>query len=220
VIDTQSVAHDLKNLLASIHGHAALLRPFAEACDEAKALVDRVLVASQRAAELTHRLLCGPEREPLCLDVSTVVHDARPFLESLLAERIHLVIDAQEGLPPILATSDEVEQVLFNLVMNARDALRGTGTIRVSTYASGSGARRGVRMVVEDTGRGIPEDHLPRLFVDGFTTKQGCDSGLGLALVSGTVARLGGDVTVATSPHGTSFEVFLPTFTDVEMRSA
>jgi PAS domain S-box-containing protein len=214
------VAHDFNNVLTVIQGSAAALGD-PELCDaERAALTREILEASDRAARLTRQLLLFSRKKPAQLrplDLNAVVADTGDMLRRLIGEHLSLETRLAPGGAPIHADLGMMEQVLMNLVVNARDAMPGGGRVLVETAivagpAPGVPAGAHVRLTVRDTGGGIAPEHLPQIFEPFFTTKEvGKGTGLGLATVFGIVQQHGGDVQVESEVGvGTTFHVLLP----------
>jgi len=157
------------------------------------------------------------------LDLNSQVENLRTMLERLISEDITLVTVLRPGLRSIIADPSQIEQVIMNLVVNARDAMPTGGTIditiepvtldeRASLRYSGIVAGEYVRVAVRDTGVGIDPELQPHVFEPFFTTKAPAKgTGLGLSIIYGIVKEAGGAVTFATAPNeGTTFEVLLP----------
>jgi PAS domain S-box-containing protein len=220
------VAHDFNNILTAIAGYAGLLAGDLPADDPRQADVAEIRKATERATRLTRQLLAFGRREPQqprLLDLREVVTDVVPMLRQLIGEHIDLVTNESVGLPAIFADPSQLEQVVLNLVLNARDAMPDGGRLIVSTSPTvldeafvalrpGSRTGRHVRLIVEDTGLGMPPDVLDHIFEPYFTTKTGGrGTGLGLSTVYGIVKQSGGYITADSSPgRGTTVSVYLP----------
>jgi len=219
------VAHDFNNVLLVIRGYSSVLR--ASFSDQQQIDdVDEIAKAADRAADLTRQLLAFGRRQvlqPRLLSLVEVVRDVQSLLHRSLREDLEFELELVDSTPPVVADPSQMEQVLLNLVVNARDAISGTGLVRVSVreVALVGGEEnispalvpgRYVALAVEDTGTGIDEAVLPYIFEPFFTTKEdGVGTGLGLSTVYGIVAQSGGGVEVARrSGGGTSFVVYLP----------
>jgi two-component system, cell cycle sensor histidine kinase and response regulator CckA len=218
------VAHDFNNLLMVIQGYSEMLlsRPLDQGRRDD---LQQIHTAATRGSELTRQLLAFGRKQMLRvipLDLNTVVLETSQLLRRLIGENISLRIDPSEDLCAIEADRTQLEQVLMNLAVNARDAMSRGGalTIKVGrvqlaerTHALPEGSY--VTLTVRDTGCGMDETTRQRVFEPFFTTKApGKGSGLGLATVHGVVKQLGGDVTVESTPlQGTAFNVFLPATT-------
>ena len=223
---TSSIAHDFNNLLTGILGFAALVRERVTADRQTHAEVEYVLSAANRAASLTQRLLAFSRSRPSSMErfpVDAAVLQLEPLLRRLLSERHELVLDrcAQDAWVKL----DEVqfEQVLLNLVVNARDAMPMGGRIRIETerapdvllgqHGAALGfTSPGVSIRVRDTGQGMDEATRERIFEPFFTTKDaGRGTGLGLSTVLAIVQDGGGTIGVQSTPgEGTCFTVLLP----------
>jgi PAS domain S-box-containing protein len=220
------IAHDFNNLLQAIKGYTEIAAGRLPANHPAAAALEQVAKAADQAATLTNQLLTFSRREALKskpLDLNAVVGDLVRILRRLIGEHIELRVREGEALPLMLADPSQVEQVVMNLCLNARDAMPSGGRILIRTGAAHFAAddcrdlpwaREGdwVWLRVADQGIGIPADVLPRIFEPFFTTK-GADrgTGLGLATVYAIVERHGGLVSVDTAPGaGTTFTIYFP----------
>ena len=218
------IAHDFNNLLTVISGYSELAQmklgpgPGASELGE----IDR---AAERAAQLTRQLLTFARQqvlEPTALDLSEITRALAPMLHRLIGEDIHVVMRLADDLPPILADRAQVEQVVVNLAINARDAMPTGGTVTLETRALDLDehyarehlvkAQGYVCLTVTDTGTGIPAERLEHIFEPFFTTKgAGQGTGLGLATVHGVVTQSGGHVQVySETGYGTTFKVYFP----------
>jgi PAS domain S-box-containing protein len=225
------VAHNFNNLLTVTMGYADLLlerhagdQPGASDLEE----LEEIRKATQRGAALTRQLLAFGRKHiamPSRIDLNRVVTGLREMLRRLIREDIALRIDV--AVEPAMVRFDphDIEQVLLNLVINARDAMPMGGVIDVDvsrqtlTTSSNIDAAAGdyVRIRVHDNGTGMPPDVVAHLFEPFFTTKDvGAGTGLGLAFVDGVIRHGGGTVTVDTEPgRGTTFSIYLPRVHDV-----
>jgi two-component system cell cycle sensor histidine kinase/response regulator CckA len=219
------IAHDFNNLLTVICGYSEFLRdglpPGPQRSD-----AEEVIRAASRATALTSQLLAFSRKQvllPTRLDVNELVANVSTLLKRLLGDHIELTTAFDPMLPAVRADAGQLEQVLINLVVNARDAIPGGGRITITTATvqfdanatiQRVGAKAGayVELVVSDTGAGMDQKTKDRLFEPFFTTKApGKGTGLGLAAVHGIVTQSGGYVAVESEPlHGTSFKVYLP----------
>jgi two-component system, cell cycle sensor histidine kinase and response regulator CckA len=212
------VAHDFNNLLVVISGHAELL--LGRVTDEAHLRQLReISEAARRASGLTAQLLAFGRRAPNItelVDLNRLVGGIRMMLRRLVDEDIALVIEESPGLAAVRADRGQLEQVLVNLVINARDAITQGGEIRIRASSAGAadGLPDGSYVVLEvaDNGSGMAPETKARIFEPFFTTKeQGKGTGLGLATVYGIVEQAGGKVTVDSEVgRGTTFRVYLP----------
>jgi signal transduction histidine kinase len=229
------VAHDFNNLLAVILNYVSFVSDELAAATEsdwaarlvtARADLAEVTRAGERAASLTRQLLAFARREvvrPQVLDLDAVVADVEEMLRRTLGEDVELVTSLAGHLWPVLADPGQLEQVLVNLAVNARDAMPGGGTLTIDTsnctvdadsIAAGSESPVGpnVRLRVSDTGTGMPADVIEHAFEPFFTTKNdGTGTGLGLATVYGILAQNEGHIKIYSRPGmGTTFSIMLP----------
>jgi PAS domain S-box-containing protein len=217
------VAHDFNNLVTAIKLHAELLLESFEAIDPRREDVDEICRAATRASSLTRQLLAFSRKQllkPRILDPNQTITDVARMLGRLLGEHISIKTDLARDLGSVLADPGQLEQVLVNLAVNARDAMPAGGTLRIATrnvqlggedtVEGATGAH--VSIEVEDTGIGIDPAIMPRIFEPFFTTKElGRGTGLGLSTVYGIVKQSGGQVTVrSTVGHGSTFRIYLP----------
>jgi two-component system, cell cycle sensor histidine kinase and response regulator CckA len=205
------VAHDFNNLLSVILTCVGFARRELPAGHPVREDVDEIGRAADRAAALTRQLLMFSRREvvrPALLDVGALVAELEHLLARTLNERIDLRIDIEPGADPVLADRAQLEQVLVNLAVNARDAMSDGGTLTIAAAP----AADGVRVTVADDGAGMSADVRDRAFEPFFTTKPpGEGTGLGLATVHGVVTDSGGTVEIASAPGaGTTVTVWLP----------
>lgn len=219
------IAHDFNNVLTIIASHTALLR-HEELSGEAEESVREIETAAHRASTLTRQLLAFGRRQVLELEsveLGQVVNGMERMLGRVLGDEIPLRVDVADDDCHVTADRTQLEQVLMNLIINARDAIAGRGRIEVSLRKMRlrSALTRGRTIVspgrycvlsVQDDGAGIPEEYLERIFEPFFTTKElGKGTGLGLSMVYGIVTQSGGHVVVESKlGHGTRFEIYLP----------
>ena len=220
------VAHDFNNLLTAILGYAELLGD--EVADNADATGDlgEIVKAGERARELTAQLLAFGRRQvmaPKQLDLNGLVLGMERLLTRLLGEDLELMIELGPELWPIVADRSQLEQVVMNLALNARDAMPRGGRLTIRTDNASLGPPgavgeltlepgRYVRLTVSDTGEGMSEDTLEHVFEPFFTTKEsGSGTGLGLATVYGIVKQSGGSIRVTSQKGtGTTFALWFP----------
>jgi PAS domain S-box-containing protein len=210
------LAHDFNNLLTVINGNAELAAGLLPADSPARDLIAEVQAAGVRAAGLTRQLLSFSRQRFVALtrvDLNRVLADITPLLQRMAGPKVKLVVDPAADLPRVSADVGMVEQVLMNLVVNARDATPAGGTITVTTARLPAG---GARLTVADTGVGMDEATQARVFEPFFTTKEvGQGTGLGLATVYGIVQTLNGAVRFTSAVGvGTTFEIDLPPATE------
>lgn len=220
------IAHDFNNLLAVIRGNADLGRMEAASFSkEVTEYFDQISSASERAANLTRQLLAFSRKQMMhseLVDLDSVITNLTKMLERIIGEDITLRCHHQAGLPHVRADIGMLEQVLVNLVVNARDAMQGGGQLQIhtelQTFEAGPDpdhpeARPGdyVCMTVQDTGTGINPENMPHIFEPFFTTKGvGKGTGLGLATVYGIVKQHQGWIEVSSKVGvGTSFRIYL-----------
>jgi PAS domain S-box-containing protein len=220
------VAHDFNNLLTAILGYCELVQDKLEPGDQRFADVGEIRKAGKSAAGLTRQLLAFSRKEiiePTLLNLNDVVAGIRALCGRLIEEDISVVLQTQPDLALVKADRGQIEQVLVNLAVNARDAMPGGGTLTIATadveldaaYSMthpGVTPGRFVKLTMTDTGAGIPLDVRARLFEPFFTTKEpGKGTGLGLAIVHSIVTQSGGSVDVSTEVGaGTSFCLYFP----------
>jgi signal transduction histidine kinase/CheY-like chemotaxis protein len=227
------VAHDFNNLLTVILGHCDLMVDTLDPDDLRREDLAEIRKASVSGASLTHQLLAASRKqlvEPTLLDVNGIVTATRTMLGRLIQEDVQIVMSLQPGLAPVLADRGQVEQIVLNLAVNARDAMPAGGTLTIETanveldehYAKRHRAVKPgsyVALTVTDTGIGMTPEVQARLFEPFFTTKElGKGTGLGLATVHGIVMRSGGSITVDSEVgKGASFRVCFPRADAAEM---
>ena len=220
------VAHDFNNLLAVILTCATFVSEATAGNESVRADVDQIKAAAERAARLTRQLLIFGRRDKAnieILDLGAVVTDIHGLLSRTIGEDVTLVVRTTEDLPAIRADRGQMEQVMVNLAVNARDAMPdgGTLTIRLGTAMLDEDYARlhpqitpghYVELSVSDTGVGMPPEIVSRIFEPFFTTKtKDKGTGLGLATVHGIVAGSGGSLSVYSEPGmGTTFRAFFP----------
>jgi two-component system, cell cycle sensor histidine kinase and response regulator CckA len=220
------VAHDFNNLLTVILGFCELLLTDLDADDPRHADIAEIQRAGARGAGLTRQLLAFSRKqiiEPTLLDLNVVVAGMQAMLGRLIGEDVKVVVTLHPNLALVTADRGQVEQVVMNLAVNARDAMPTGGTLTIETdnveldehYAAAhldATAGSYVRLTVTDTGIGMTPEVQARLFEPFFTTKEtGKGTGLGMATVYGIVMRSGGNVGVYSEPDkGTAFKVYFP----------
>jgi PAS domain S-box-containing protein len=224
------VAHDFNNILAVISNYTAMSIETLESPDpadlaEVRNDLGQVGRAAERAARLTKQLLAFGRRDitqATVLNLNHVIGDVEQMLRRSLGEHIHLITGLDRQLWPIHADAGQLEQILVNLAVNARDAMPGGGTLSIDTGNAELGADdvagtrlepgRYVRVRVSDTGSGMPPEVIERAFEPFYTTKpKGSGTGLGLATVYGIATAAGGDVRLYSEAGiGTTVTVILP----------
>jgi len=225
-----SIAHDFNNLLTTIMGYANLVKTSLPPDDPCQEDIDQILKAGQRSTRLTSQLLTFSRRQnlaPRIHDMNELLLDMSKMLRHLLREDIELVMIPSTPPCYIEVDSGQIEQVIINLAVNARDAMPGGGTLIIRTANANltpSAIRPGldlkpgqyVVLTVSDTGTGMDEEVQSHLFEPFFTTKDvGKGTGLGLATVYGIIKQHGGDIVTHSEPgQGSLFRAYLPRATE------
>ncbi|MGA3293332.1 MAG: PAS domain S-box protein [Candidatus Acidiferrales bacterium] len=221
------VAHDFNNLLGVIIGYAEILQEHIPEADPMRAPVDQILKAGNRASSLTRQLLAFSRQqvlEPKVLSLNGVVSDTDKMLRRLIGEDIELVTSLDPKLGRIRADQGQIEQVIMNLAVNARDAMPDGGRLAIETsnfeidtafaqrYAYPVQTGPYVLLTVSDNGIGMDSATQQRIFEPFFTTKEkGKGTGLGLSMVYGVVKQSGGYIDLTSSPgKGATFSIYLP----------
>ncbi len=209
------IAHDFNNMLTAIIGYAELI---AQQIGPDKPIgrdLQEIVGAAQRAAALTRRLLAFSRKQPRALaavSLNTVVNQLEPMLRQLMPANIEIRTSLDASVAPIWADVTQLEQIILNLVVNARDAMPDGGVVTITTGAARPGAAEGAVLAVTDTGSGMTPDVKARIFEPFFTTKPaGRGTGLGLSTVRHIIEQLKGAVTVTSEVgRGSAFEITLP----------
>ena len=220
------VAHDFNNLLTIINGYAELLLLKTGPHESDRAPLEQIRNAGTRAADLTKQLLAYSRKQvmhPQPLDLNTVVTGSQPMFQRLLGEEIQMIVKLQPALGLVMAEAGQMHQVLMNLLVNARDAMPGGGSVFVRTSNIDIDAAHihdhpeaiagpAVLLEVADGGIGMDEETKKNIFEPFFTTKGlGVGTGLGLATVYGIVKQSQGWIVLSSQPgQGTSFKIYLP----------
>jgi len=216
------VAHDFNNLLTAIAGHCELLLAALPAGDPTRHDADEILKAAERATALVGQLLAFSRKQllqPRIVDLNEVVRGIEGMLRRLIGEDVELVTLLADDLGHVSADPRQLEQVIVNLAVNARDAMPAGGRLTIETQnagpdADGAGTKPGryVVLTVRDTGLGMDERTRAHAFEPFFTTKEvGQGTGLGLATVYGVVSQSGGRIELESEPGaGTTFRVLFP----------
>ena len=220
------IAHDFNNLLMVIKGHTELLLNVLPPAEQYSRKIEQIERAADRASALTRQLLAFSRLQvlqPRVMNLNDVVHDMGRLLPRMIGEDVELVIRTSEDLGAIRADASQMEQVIMNLAVNARDAMPGGGKLLIETsnteLDSAYNTRhpivrqgRYVLIAVSDTGTGMSAETQAHIFEPFFTTKaQGKGTGLGLATVYGIVKQSGGFIWVYSElGRGTSFKIYLP----------
>lgn len=218
------VAHDFNNLLTIISGYAHLLASGEVTAEEVRRTAGEIVQAAGRATELTQQLLTFSRRqvpEPKILDLNQLIARMESWLRRTIGERVELDLNLRPDLPAVVADPGQVEQVLINLALNARDAMPEGGRLTIETEAlevvdrspaANLAPGSYVRMSVKDNGSGMDAAVRSRAFEPFFTTKApGKGTGLGLAIVYGIVKQHHGEIAVESEPgRGTCITIYFP----------
>ena len=220
------VAHDFNNVLSVILSYTGFLKDALDPADPMRVDVDEIGKAAERAASLTRQLLAFSRKQafvPRVIDPNEVVRGLDPMLRRLVASDVEITMVPGAGVGAIVADKGQLEQLVMNLVVNARDATPKGGRVRVETasavvrdaeMAPCPGMAPGEYVVIEvnDSGSGMTPEARARIFEPFFTTKElGKGTGLGLSVVYGIVAQSGGFISVDTAPgKGSTFRVYFP----------
>jgi CheY-like chemotaxis protein len=224
------IAHDFNNLLTLILGYSESMLGEVEETSPLRNQILEIQAAGQRAANLTRQLLAFSRKQmlnPRVLQPNSVLSSISKMLHRLLGEDIQISLHLDPELGYIQADPTQLEQVLFNLALNARDAMPEGGQLVIETHnvelddqaaaLNGTTAGRYVALEVSDTGCGMTEEVKSRIFEPFFTTKEvGRGTGLGLSMVLGIVQQSGGAIWVYSEPGtGTTFKIYLPRLNSV-----
>ncbi len=206
------VAHDFNNMLLVISGYVDMLLMKLDLKDPHRRYVEEIRKASERSLLITAKLLAFSRKQVLraaTVDLNALVTNMNQMLQRLIGENIRIRFEPAAGLGAVLADSGQVEQILTNLVLNARDAMSQGGTITIRTANAPEGA---VHLQVSDTGQGMTPEIQARIFEPFFTTKGvGQGTGLGLAMAFGTMKQSGGEIRVwSQSGVGSTFTLSFP----------
>jgi PAS domain S-box-containing protein len=219
-----SIAHDFNNYLTIIRAYAGMLKPRHFEEDSRHESLEHIVMASERAGKLVEQLLSFARQRPqnpVDVDVAEAVERVSPLLARLAGPKVKIEARLDPPLPAVKIDPVQLEQVLMNLVSNARDAIEGAGVISLTATFGELGPARAeeasiepgpyVTLAVRDTGAGIPEEVLSQIFEPYFTTKGEGGTGLGLATVYGIVKQAAGGIIVESRfGEGTTFEILLP----------
>ena len=220
------VAHDFNNMLQAILGHVELALEQAPQGQPLRGDLMEIQRAAERSADLTRQLLAFARKQavaPKVLDLNETIEGMLKMLRRLIGENVDLVWHPGHSLRPLKMDPSQIDQILANLCVNARDAIGGVGSITIETSAevfddafcaAHAGAVPGdyLRIAITDNGEGMDKDTLAHIFEPFFTTKGiGQGTGLGLATVYGIVKQNNGFITVYSEPgEGSTFQIFLP----------
>ncbi|MGI9086172.1 MAG: ATP-binding protein [Chthoniobacterales bacterium] len=221
------IAHDFNNLLTAIIGYAELINAREAADEHVRQQADLIRKAGEQAATLTRQLLAFSRKQllqPKVIDLNHLVVDMEKLLRRVIGERFDLVTQAEAEIGRVMADPSQIEQVILNLGVNARDAMPTGGKLTIRTanaHLDQMSARQisaslnegdYVELSVTDTGAGMDDETKSRIFEPFFTTKgPGKGTGLGLATVYGVVRQTGGGICVDSVPgHGSTFRIYFP----------
>ena len=207
------VAHDFNNLLMVITGYSHMLLDAMHSSDPARQDLEQVVKASERATDLTRQLLAFSRRQGVrasLVNLNPLVQEMDRMLRRVLGEEIELLVRLAPELKTVRADPGQIEQVILNMVVNARDAMPSGGQLLIETRNTGQPGRECVTISISDTGVGMDSQVLSRVFEPFFTTKEH-GTGLGLATSYGIIKENGGDLRVESTPaKGTCFRIELP----------
>ncbi len=224
------IAHDFNNLLTGIMGYASLsLKAIPEGTQVSKN-IHTIIEVSKRASHLVKQLLLFSRKIPLefkIVDVNNLIRENVGFISRMVEETVEIKLDLQDDLPMVKSDVGQFTQVLMNFAVNARDAMEGSGTLEFKTEAvpvsdemisknPSPDVKEYVVITVTDTGCGIDEENLPKIFDPFYSTKEvGKGTGLGLSIVYSIVTGHGGWIDVeSTKGKGTSFKVYIPVISE------
>jgi len=225
------IAHDFNNLLTVISGYCQILQGRHEGDAQSTQAVEQISRAADRATSLTRQLLAFGRRQmlqPRVVNLNALVQSVGKMLDPVLGERVRIVLETTADPSTVKADPGQLEHILINLAVNARDAMPGGGTLLLRTETASARTGKGqsshgldqpcVVLSVKDTGVGIDPEILAHVFEPFFTTKDpGKGTGLGLSMVYGIVEQSGGHVAVESAPgEGTTFFVYLPLTSEAE----
>jgi len=229
------IAHDFNNLLFVINGYAEMIRGELHADDRHHGRMGEIIKAGERAGDLTQQLLAFSRKQvlkPELLDLNAVVGQTDGLLRRLIGEHIDMRTRLDPALHPVSFDPGQVEQIVMNLAVNARDAMPEGGKLTIETanvvlddeyVRSHADAQAGphVMLAMSDTGHGMDVEVKNRIFEPFFTTKEDMGTGLGLATVYGIVKQSGGNIWVYSEPgRGTTFKIYLPAMEGAELPEA
>jgi PAS domain S-box-containing protein len=216
------IAHDFNNLLNVIIGYTCLLDAKVDPDETLGQQTKSILKAAQKASDLIRKLLAFARKQvlnPEYLDINTTLREYEHLMPRLIGEKIHLDLKLAAPLWPVEVDRSQLEQVIINLVVNARDAMPNGGMLTITTSNDDEAGQ--VLLTVHDTGIGMNQETKARIFDPFFTTKpEGQGTGLGLSTVYGIVAQSSGRIAVSSEVgHGTTFEIRLPRAKQSQERS-
>ena len=220
------IAHDINNMLMVISGYSQMLSESPEGDETRQGDLEQIIKAADRGADLTRQLLAFSRRQvvnPRVLDLNMIVRDTQRMLQRVIGEHIQLITEIDPHVPNVHIDAAQLEQVLVNLAVNARDAMSGGGTLTIRTscvqvdeayfrkHLSPTPGQY-ARLTISDSGTGIDPDLVPHLFEPFYTTKErGKGTGLGLSTSYGIVKQSGGEIVYTPAEGGgATFHIFLP----------
>ncbi|MFQ3574433.1 MAG: response regulator [Thermodesulfovibrionales bacterium] len=219
------IAHDFNNILHAIMGYASLIEMKMSGDDPLKEYLKKLIECAERGSSLTQQILSFSRKQSSQMkpiDLNEAIRDAEKLLSRLIIQDISLVFELSGDRLPILADKSQIDQILINLVVNARDAIPKEGTILIKTeessidkksFAEGDiQSEKYALVIVKDTGIGMDNETIKRIFEPFFTTKPvGHGTGLGLSVVYGIVKQHNGFISVESQKgHGTTFFIYFP----------
>jgi signal transduction histidine kinase len=220
------IAHDFNNLLTGILGFAELCKNTVSVNSEMYNKLQSIITLSNKGADLVNQLLMFSRRKPLefeRIDFKTFINEVMDFLKRLIEDTIEIKLDLHDDIPKIECDKQQMTQALMNLVLNARDAMGGKGTITIATekcahpdnlfsLKAGDRKREFICLVISDTGEGISPDKIGNIFEPFYTTKsKGKGTGLGLSIVYSIVNSHGGFIDASSIENeGTTIRIYLP----------
>lgn len=217
------VAHDFNNVLMIISGYATQMLADPALPEADRHSCEEVVEAARRATALTRQLLAFSRKHPIqpqTLELNSLVREMAKMLQPLLSARVQLVLNCRDQNLLVYAEPSQLELVIMNLVLNARDAMPDGGILALTTSAEAlpadagppDGPKEFVLLEISDTGVGMPPEIKQRIFEPFFSTKEkGSGTGLGLSMVYGIIEQANGHITVESEPnHGTTFRIYLP----------
>jgi two-component system, cell cycle sensor histidine kinase and response regulator CckA len=226
------IAHDFNNLLTAIIGYGELLKLNGSVDTDSLQCIEEVLKSAKRAASLTQQLLAFSRKQvlqPKIVDLNKLINETQVMLRRLIGEDIELIVKQEPDLGKVKADPGQIEQVIMNLVVNARDAMPTGGKLTIETrnVCLGCDVREAhfsvkegyyVRLSVNDSGIGMTEETKKHLFEPFFTTKErGKGTGLGLSTVYGIIQQSSGNILVTSAVgKGAAFDIYLPMVRDIE----
>jgi len=218
------IAHDFKNLMTVILGYAEVIKDTIKPENSLWKFIDIIEKTAQRGASLASKILTVTKKESLemkVIDINAIVKETLEILERSIPKEIEIRVSLQKNLPPIKADPTQLQQVILNLAINAKEAMPEGGKLYISTSKVGreDGAANGldgegfIRLTVQDTGKGIDKELQSKIFDPFFTTKKEAGTGLGLYIVHSIVSAHNGYINLYSEPgKGTKFNIYIPVY--------